>query len=66
MKSYSIPDMSCGHCKAAIEKAVTTADAGAYIEFDLENRTAQFDTVLDEAALLAALKDAGYDAQPRA
>ena len=50
----SVPEMSCGHCKATIESAL--AAVGAKADFDLENREI-------EVSGLAALKSAGYDAK---
>ena len=29
--NYQVPDMSCGHCKAAIEQAVTEAGGTAQV-----------------------------------
>lgn len=59
-----IPDMSCGHCKAAIERAVKDADAQAVLTFDMPARTVTVQSQLDPAALHAALSDAGYPSQP--
>lgn len=62
MSKYSVPDMSCGHCKASIENAVLDADPGAELTFDMEAREVEVDTTLDKAALLATMKEAGYPA----
>ena len=56
----SVPEMSCGHCKATIESAL--AAIGAKADFDLENREIEV-SGLPEATVLAALKSAGYDAK---
>jgi copper chaperone len=34
--TLSVPDMSCGHCRASIEKALLPA--GAQLEFDMATR----------------------------
>lgn len=62
MSRYSVPDMSCGHCKASIENAVLDADPGAELTFDMDAREVEVDTTLDKTALLATLKEAGYPA----
>ena len=31
----SVPDMSCGHCKAAVERAIAEKDATASVTVDL-------------------------------
>ncbi len=64
MRRFSVPEMSCGHCKAAIEKAVSRADSAARVAVDLEKRTVEIDSTLDDAALLAAIRAEGYEAVP--
>lgn len=64
MTRFSVPDMTCGHCKAKIEDAVLDADEGAVMEFDLEKREVEVDSTLDPVALEAAIKSAGFS--PRA
>lgn len=58
-----IPDMSCGHCAAAIAKAVQSVAAGAQVEVDLPARTARVAGVANAAAVLEALAAAGYPAR---
>jgi copper chaperone len=60
-----IPDMSCGHCTAAITDAVTAADPHADITTDLTLREAEITTTLPADDLLALLQKAGYPASPR-
>ena len=64
MRTFSVPDMSCGHCKAAVESALAGVDSCATVAVDLETRKVSVETAADDAAILAALKDAGYDAAP--
>lgn len=60
----NVPDMSCGHCKAAVEGAVAGVDPQARVEVNLDNRTAKIGTALPTDQVLAALKEAGYEAHP--
>lgn len=62
MTTFNVPEMSCGHCKAAIEKSVAAADPASDVAIDIDGRTVQVQSGLDDAALLAAIKDAGYEA----
>ncbi len=62
MTKLNVPDMSCGHCKAAIEKAVAGVDADARVSVDLQNRTVSIDTKIPDATLINALKEGGYNA----
>ena len=59
----AIPDMSCGHCKAVVERAIHGVDAKAGVEVDLASRTAQVETVAAVEELLAALRGEGYPAE---
>lgn len=60
----SIPEMSCGHCRAVVEQVVTAQGGTAVV--DLPTRTVEVFGVADSAALLAALKAEGYEATPAA
>lgn len=60
MHFFSLPDMSCGHCVAAITQALKTADAQVQVSVDLDARTARVDSALPRDTLAAALADAGY------
>ncbi|MAM63284.1 heavy-metal-associated domain-containing protein [Maritimibacter sp. UBA3975] len=66
MTTFSVPEMSCGHCKAKIEDAVLDADEGALIDFDMDAREVDIDSTLDTAALAEAIKTAGYESSPKA
>ena len=62
MKEFHVPDMSCGHCKATIEKALLTVDPDAGVEVDLEARRVKIAGNRSTDELLAAMKSAGYEA----
>lgn len=64
MYRFTLPDMSCGHCVAAITEALKTADAQARVEIDREARTAEVDSALPREVLAAALSEAGYPPAP--
>lgn len=60
-RTYDIPGISCGHCKSAIEGAVATVPAVESVTVDIEARTATVVGDADDAAVRAAVDDAGYD-----
>ena len=64
MTKFNVPDMSCGHCKAAVEKAVASIDPAAKVQVNLDDRTVEIDAAVEDAALIAALKSEGYEATP--
>lgn len=62
MTTLSIPDMTCGHCKASVESALKSlADAGD-ITVDLAAKTATTTGPAAPAALLKALDEVGFPA----
>ncbi len=60
MSKFNVPDMTCGHCMNAIEKAVGALDAAASLSFDLKARTVEVSSRLSEADLSALLDKEGY------
>ena len=63
MIRFSVPNMSCGHCSASIQKAITAADPAATGSCDLTARIVDVDSSLNEGALAAAITDAGYSSE---
>jgi copper chaperone len=65
---YTIPDMSCAHCKARIEKEVTGLNGVESAEVPVETKvlTVQFDDqVVDSATIVEAVAEAGCTANPQ-
>jgi len=61
MIRFSVPDMSCGHCKAKIADALLEADGGAELTFDMEAREVAVDSVLEADEAAETIKAAGYE-----
>ena len=60
--TYSVPDVSCEHCRTAITNEVNRVAGVDGVEVDLEAKTVQVSgTGLDEQALVAAIEEAGYE-----
>lgn len=61
--TYTVPDMSCEHCRAAITEELTGAAGVETVDVDLKSKLV---TVtggqLDDAVLRAAISEAGYEA----
>ena len=62
MITLNVPEMSCGHCKATVEKAVAGVDPAAKVSVDLTKRSVGVTSTRSVADLIAALKGAGYEA----
>jgi copper chaperone CopZ len=61
--TYSVPGISCAHCKAAITAEVTQIDGVDTVDIDLDRKFVQISGEnLDDAALRAAIDEAGYEA----
>ena len=55
-----VPDMSCGHCVAAIETAIKRVDAKAVVQTDLAQREVRVQTAASEQSVRDALAQEGY------
>jgi copper chaperone len=60
MYEYDIPDMSCGHCVASVEKAIKAIDPKANADIDLMKRRALVTSAVDPQVIAAAIDEAGY------
>lgn len=61
-KVLTIEGMSCGHCSMRVKKALSALPGTASVEVDLDGKKATVEGgALDDAALKAAVEDAGYD-----
>ena len=61
-QTYSVPDVSCGHCRAAITSEVEKLPGVASVDVDLDaKRVVVAGSRLDDAAIRAAIDEAGYD-----
>lgn len=60
--TYLVPEMSCGHCRAAITAEVESVAGVIAVEVDLESkRVTVAGAGVDDAAVRAAIDEAGYD-----
>ncbi|HSL65440.1 MAG TPA: heavy-metal-associated domain-containing protein [Gaiellaceae bacterium] len=61
--TYSVPGVSCAHCRAAISQEVETVAGVRDVVVDLDaKRVTVTGEALDDAALRAAIEEAGYEA----
>ncbi|MFT6291785.1 MAG: copper chaperone [Ilumatobacter sp.] len=58
--TYSVPEISCGHCKSTIEAAVHGLGSVDRAEVNIDAKTVTVDGG-DPDAIIAAIEDAGYD-----
>jgi copper chaperone CopZ len=60
MKKITIEGMSCGHCKARVEKALSELDGITSAVVDLEAKTATIEGETSDEILRETIDDAGY------
>jgi copper chaperone CopZ len=60
--TYSVPGISCGHCRAAITAEVTRVAGVSAVDVDLDAKTVTVNGVgFNDAAVRDAIDEAGYD-----
>ncbi|HXR11148.1 MAG TPA: heavy-metal-associated domain-containing protein [Gaiellaceae bacterium] len=60
--TYSVPGVSCEHCRSAIEGEVSQVEGVQTVAVDLDAKTVTVTGApLDEGAIVAAIDEAGYD-----
>ena len=57
----NVENMTCGHCRSAVEIAIASIDPVAKVVVDVPGRTVDLDSTADEGALIAAIRAEGYD-----
>ena len=59
--TYSVPGVSCGHCRTAITEEVSKVDGVESVDVDLDAKRVTVAGAADDAAVRAAIDEAGYD-----
>jgi copper chaperone len=61
--TYSVPDMSCDHCKHAVSHELLSVAGVESVDVDLKTKLVTVHgSDLDDATLRAAIDEAGYEA----
>ncbi|KQX59393.1 MULTISPECIES: heavy-metal-associated domain-containing protein [unclassified Streptomyces] len=65
---YAVSGMTCGHCRTAITKSVSALDGVLAVDVDVDAGLVTVTTggEPDDAAITAAVDDAGYELTGRA
>lgn len=64
MLEFAVADMSCNHCVSSITKALTALSPDVSVETDLDTRRVKVGGPIDQAAIIAALDEIGFEATP--
>lgn len=61
--TYSVPAIHCDHCAMSIREEVSEVEGVSEVDVDLETKAVTVrGRALDDAALRAAIEEAGYEA----
>ncbi len=60
-RTYSVPDISCDHCKQTIEGEVGKVEGVDLVEVDVSAKSVQVDGAASDDAIRAAIEEAGFD-----
>lgn len=60
MIEFQVNNMTCGHCVAAITKAIKSVDSSAKVEIDLASKRVRVRASADAQELETAINEAGY------
>jgi copper chaperone CopZ len=60
--TYSVPGMSCSHCRIAITREVTAIAGVTGVDVDLSAKCVTVTGAFDDAQVRGAIDEAGYEA----
>jgi copper chaperone len=62
-RSYTVPDMTCGHCKQAVTEEVSRVAGVEVVDVNLDTKLVLVrGEALADAALRGAIEEAGFEA----
>ncbi len=61
----AVKGMTCGHCEAAVRRAVACVDATAEVRIDRAAGSVSVESAAEPETVMQAIRAEGYDAQPR-
>ena len=63
--TYTVPDMTCNHCRQAVSSELAQVAGVEAVAVDLDTKLVVVSgSGLDDAALRAAIEEAGFEAAP--
>ena len=65
MYNFNVPDMTCSHCVATVERAVRSVDSTAAVQIDLANLAVSVQSQRPANDFAQAITEAGYTPQLR-
>lgn len=63
-RTWSVPDVTCGHCKAAIEGELAKVDGVTRADVDVDAKLLTVEGDAPDDDVTGAVDEAGYEALP--
>ena len=63
-RTWSVPDVTCGHCKSAIEGELAKVDGVTRADVDVDAKLLTVEGDASDDAVTGAVDEAGYEALP--
>ena len=59
-QQYTVTGMTCGHCEAAVTRAIKQIDGGAQVKIDRAANLVEVDSTQPRQAIADAIREEGY------
>lgn len=63
-QQFTVTGMTCGHCEAAVARAIKQLDAQAQIKIDRTQNRVEVESAQPREAIAAAIREEGYEVAP--
>ena len=61
MQQFTVTGMTCGHCEAAVTRAIKQLDAAAAVTIDRAANKVEVESSQPREAIAAAIREEGYE-----
>ena len=59
-QSFTVTGMTCGHCEAAVTRAIKQIDGGADVKIDRASNLVEVQSTQPREVIAAAIREEGY------
>ena len=61
MQQFTVTGMTCGHCEAAVTRAIKQLDPAAAVQIDRAANSVQVESSQPRDAIATAIREEGYE-----
>lgn len=62
-QQFTVTGMTCGHCEAAVTRAIKQLDGGAQVKIDRSQDLVEVDSTEPRQAIADAIREEGYSVE---